>query len=329
MQFRSYADLARLLAASADRLHESFDIVVGIPRSGLVPASMIALLHNKPLADLDGFLSGQILGRGHTRAHVDWSTDPSDYRRVLVVDDSVNHGATIAEARTRLAGLDHAIEPTFLAAYAYERSTDLADVILEVCSKPRIFEWNMLHAWLPERACFDLDGVLCRDPTPEENDDGERYRHYVSSVVPLALPSRPIRRIVTSRLERYRPETEAWLAKHGIEYQHLHMLDLPSAEERRRQGAHASFKAQIYAADPDSVLFVESEAAQAASIARKSGKPVLDYGNKCMADPSQLTLAHQVQLARRLSTRVRQGVARRIRRRLGGAGGGLSGHRRR
>jgi uncharacterized HAD superfamily protein/hypoxanthine phosphoribosyltransferase len=317
LQFRSYADLATLLATTADRIHESFDIVVGIPRSGLVPASMIALLHNKPLADLDGFLSGQILGRGRTRAHVEWSSQPADYRRVLVVDDSINRGATMEAARERLAELDHGIEPTFLAVYAYERSTHLADTILEVCPKPRIFEWNMLHAWLPERACFDLDGVLCRDPTPEENDDGERYREYVSNVAPLALPSRPIRRIVTSRLERFRPETEAWLKKHGVEYGHLDMLDLPTAEERRRRGAHASFKARIYAADPDSMLFVESESAQAASIARRSGKPVLDYSRKCMADPFQFTFAYQVQAARRFSTRVRTGLMRRIRRQFG------------
>ncbi|MBW2497677.1 MAG: phosphoribosyltransferase, partial [Deltaproteobacteria bacterium] len=53
MHFRSYADLARLLVETSDRIRGSFDLVVGIPRSGMVPASMIALMHNKPVAELD------------------------------------------------------------------------------------------------------------------------------------------------------------------------------------------------------------------------------------------------------------------------------------
>ena len=41
---------------------------------------------------------------------------------------------------------DVAIEPTFLAIYGYERSAHLADTILEVCPKPRIFETSSLAA---------------------------------------------------------------------------------------------------------------------------------------------------------------------------------------
>lgn len=313
LQFRSYADLARAVAAGADRYAGSFDIVIGIPRSGMVPAAMIALLHDKPLADLGGFVEGRVLARGRTRASGVDPDDPAHYRRALVVDDSVNKGLSIAAARERLASAAPHLETSFLAVYAHGESAGLVDHCLEICPKPRIFEWNMLHAWLPGKACFDLDGVLCRDPLPEENDDGERYRSYLRTARPLAVPTRPIRRIVTSRLEKYRPETEAWLEAHGIAYEHLHLLDLPSAEERRRQGAHAAFKARVYAEDAGARLFVESEPDQAASIARRSGKPVLDYANKVLADPTRLTLAYQVQQARQLSRRVRKGLLRRVR----------------
>jgi uncharacterized HAD superfamily protein len=292
VHFRSYADLARLLVETSDRIRDSFDLVVGIPRSGMVPASMIALMHNKPVAELEGFLAGHVMGRGQTRALEGWSPIANDYRRILVVDDSVNSGGSMQRARARLAEAAPDVEATFLTAYAYERSLDHVDVALETCPKPRIFEWNMLHAWMVTRACFDIDGVLCRDPSAAENDDG----------------------IVTSRLEKYRPETEAWLAAHGIEYEHLHMLDLPSARDRRRLGGHASFKAAVYASDPEAVLFVESDPAQAAVIARKSGKPVLDYQNRMLARPDPLSLAYQSQLATTISRRVRAGLARRIRR---------------
>jgi hypothetical protein len=123
------------------------DFVVGMPRSGLVPASMIALLHNKPLADLDGFIPGRILGCGQTRDHADWSSSASDYRRVLAVDDSINQGAAMQE---RLAEVGHEIEPIFLVVYSSEKSSHLPALPLEVCTKPRIFEWNMLPACTSE-----------------------------------------------------------------------------------------------------------------------------------------------------------------------------------
>lgn len=50
------------------------------------------------------------------------------------------------------------------------------------------------------------------------------------------LPSHPIKALVTSRLEKYRPETEEWLRRHGVVYEQLIMLDLPSAAERRQAG---------------------------------------------------------------------------------------------
>jgi hypothetical protein len=62
------------------------------------------------------------------------------------------------------------------------------------------------------------------------------------------------------------------------------------------------------------VLFVESDPAQAAAIARKSGKPVLDYRNRVLAGPDAFSFAYQSQLAIRLSKRLRGGLARRIRR---------------
>lgn len=63
---------------------------------------------------------------------------------------------------------------------------------------------------------MDIDGVLCADPTPEENDDGEKYRHFLLNTPPLFIPKVTIGTLVTSRLEKYRPETEAWLQKNHV-----------------------------------------------------------------------------------------------------------------
>lgn len=120
------------------------------------------------------------------------------------------------------------------------------DLYLEILEQPRIFQWNFLQHGFLIHACFDIDGVLCDDPSPEQNDDGPRYRDFLLHA-PLKLkPQRPVKYLVTSRLEKYRPETEQWLAEHDIPYEQLIMMDVATAEERRRLGNHASFKAEQY-----------------------------------------------------------------------------------
>jgi uncharacterized HAD superfamily protein len=137
-----------------------------------------------------------------------------------------------------------------------------------------MFEWNLMHHPRLAEACLDIDGVLCVDPTMEQNDDGPRYLDFVSRAAPLVLPTIKVKHIVTSRLEKYRPQTEAWLRQHGVQYEQLHMLDLPTAEERRRLNMHFKFKARVYAGDPAATLFIESERGQAIEIARVANKAV-------------------------------------------------------
>jgi uncharacterized HAD superfamily protein len=151
---------------------------------------------------------------------------------------------------------------------------------MEIVELPRAFEWNLLHRKLLERCCVDLDGILCADPTQEQNDDADNYLAFLANAELNHSPSYTIGRIVTSRLEKYRTETEAWLEKHEIRYNKLDMLDLPDAETRRARGAHAPFKARVFALDSSMVLFIESNDAQAREIARLSGKPTIAFGSQ-------------------------------------------------
>ena len=122
---------------------------------------------------------------------------------------------------------------------------------------------------------MDIDGVLCPDPTPEENHDGEKYRHFLLNAPPLFIPKVTIGTLVTSRLEKYRPETEAWLQKNHVKYNKLVMLNLPDMAARQRANCHASFKAKEYGSSTDNMLFVESSMTQAVEINRLTKKPVL------------------------------------------------------
>lgn len=286
MRYRSFVDLSRTVQENLHRIPRDVDLVVGIPRSGLLPATMVALALNLPMADIEGFIAGRTLGTGHTRRRNSFDRSAREFRRILVVDDSVRTGNSIREARGKLSDLPNPDHLLFCAIYGDDMVHQDVDLILEAVPTPRIFQWNLAHHSIAETSCFDIDGVLCFDPTQDENDDGERYLAFLNDARPLMTTTRRLGHLVTSRLERYRPQTEAWLAAQGIEYGRLWMLDLPTAEARRRAGSHGRFKAEVYRS-LDAELFIESEERQAVEIARLSGKPVLSIESQSVIDPSR------------------------------------------
>jgi len=284
MEFRSVADLNHDIVASLHKLPKDIDVVVGIARSGMLPASIIALALNSPLAEMRSFSTGKLLGTGGTRKSPRSNMTFDDVRHALIVDDSIHTGTSLQEARALLAPLAGQMKFTFCAIYAADATTVGDELTLVHLPQPRVFEWNVMHHPILNRACVDIDGVLCLDPTPAENDDGQAYLNFLGEATARPIPTTRISELVTSRLEKYRPETEAWLKKHKIEYDKLVMLDLPSAEERRRLGAHASFKGQHYRKSTASI-FIESELRQAEEIANISGKPVLSIEGPVMCYP--------------------------------------------
>jgi hypothetical protein len=64
MNYRSFSDLQARVAEWAIALPDEVDLVVGVPRSGLLPATLLALHRHLPMADLDGFLAGRIYDGG-------------------------------------------------------------------------------------------------------------------------------------------------------------------------------------------------------------------------------------------------------------------------
>lgn len=288
MNYRSLSHLSQLSNAYAGKIPHDVDLVVGIPRSGMLVASIVALKQNLPLTDLYSFLRNDDLKKGSTRTYKHAGlVKPRDARKVLLVDDSIatakSMHAAVEQVRAAYQG-----EVVTLAAFAEKHNRHLVGMYLELVEQPRVFEWNIMHHSLMGHACLDIDGVLCVDPTVEQNDDGPNYRDFLSSTRPLFIPSIKVAHLVTSRLEKYRPETEAWLQRNGVQYGTLHMLDLPSAEERRRLNIHHKFKAEVYARHPQTRLFVESEDRQAIEIMKLSGKPVYCIETNEMYVPGQM-----------------------------------------
>lgn len=289
MNYRSYGDLSHDISAQLGRLQAgNFDLIVGIPRSGMVPAYMISAMLNLACTDLDTFIANGTPGKGMTRKLRSESTSLWEASRVLLVDDSLNSGASLKIALERIPAACRC-EITTCVIYANPAPVIGVDMYLKELEHPRMFQWNMFHHPALADSCLDIDGVLCLDPTAEQNDDGPIYREFLSNAPALHLPTYRVHSLVTNRLEKYRPETQAWLARHGVEYDHLIMLDLPSKEERLRQNRHASHKADYYR-QSGCRLFIESEVGQSTSITRLTGKPVYCVDSQQMMTPEWLTL---------------------------------------
>jgi uncharacterized HAD superfamily protein len=300
LRYRSVAQLNAAVVRWARTLDPEITLIIGVPRSGLLVASLLGLHTYRPVMDLSGFLAGASPWSGFR------VSGNQKHAKILIVDDSVNSGRELERVRSAVAAMPGSEEFTFVygAAYATRSSRGLVDTYAELIPHPRIFEWNMLHHELLSNACMDIDGVLCADPLPHENDDGERYRRFIRDTQVIYRPTTRVEALVTSRLEKYRPETEDWLETNKIEYGRLIMLDLPSAEERRRLQAHAKHKAQAYLSSGAQV-FIESSAVEGHEIYELTGRPVFITDTReflgAGADPG-----FQEPLFRRVSDWIRQ-----------------------
>lgn len=289
MNYRSVADLKSDTRRLGEQLPQDIDLVVGIPRSGLLAANLLCLYLDVPMTDVEGLCRGELFETGARHGE---SLEFAAVDTALVFDDSVYTGTQMTEVRERLADETFPFDVEYGAAYVTLESREYVDHWAEVVPVPRVFGWNVLHHAVLGNACVDIDGVLCRDPTPEENDDGDNYRQFLSEVEPNFQPADHIGWLVTCRLEKYREETEAWLDEHGIEYGELVMMDCPDMQTRRAAGDHAAYKARVYE-EVEASLFVESSPEQAREICGRAGMPVFCYETSEMLQPGTVDVARR------------------------------------
>ena len=268
MIYRSYADLSNLIRRNLDKIPHDVDLIVGIPRSGMLPANMIALYLNKRMSDIDSFMEGRLIASGER----DKSIVKSEIHKVLVVDDSVDSGNAINKARQKLEPLKGKYDFLFLAPIVTQYGSSMVDIWFEILDgNERIFEWNFFHHSFLNHACMDIDGVLNVDP--EVDDDGPVYTNYIEHATPLFIPTVLVDTLVTCRLEKYRPQTEKWLSEHNVKYNDLIMLDMPDKASRVAWNQHGEYKGKIYKKGKY-LMFVESSLWQAKIIADVAHKEV-------------------------------------------------------
>lgn len=281
MNYKSIYELNADILGWLTYIPKDIDIVIGIPRSGMLVANIIALYLNKPVADIDGFINGHVMGIGARNTFV----QKSSYKRALVVDDSVLTGRALNEARAKLTTACSDFTYIYAAPYIAQGGESAVDIYYQNLPIPRVFEWNLMHHSILPKACVDIDGILCRDPSAYENDDGPKYDKFLKTVSLKIRPSIEIGWLVTCRLEKYRDTTMRWLAKHSIPYKNLVMMDLPDKASRLRLGNHAQFKARIFK-ETNAELFIESSLEQATEIAHISEKPVICFDTSQLIVPN-------------------------------------------
>lgn len=159
MNYRSVSDLADLINRYASKIPHDVDLVVGIPRSGTLVASIISLKLNLPLTDLYSFHRNDELKKGNTRTYKHAElVNPWNARKILLVDDSIASGNSMLAAAEVVRSVYQGQVVT-MAAFAQKENTGVVDLYLETVEQPRLFEWNILHHNLMRHACLDIDGV--------------------------------------------------------------------------------------------------------------------------------------------------------------------------
>jgi uncharacterized HAD superfamily protein/hypoxanthine phosphoribosyltransferase len=267
-EYRSVEDLNQAIIKNLSVFPHDVDLIVGIPRSGMLPANLLALYLNKPYTDIDSFVEGRIYQAGARGKYI----NQENVHKVLVIDDYLVSGKAIVKAKEKLKHLSQQYDISYGVVYAGAANADMVHYCCEKVSYSLIFQWNIfLFPTLVSESCFDIDGVLCENPPVD--DDGPVYLDYITSAKPLYLPGGEINTIVTCRLEKYRKATEEWLEKWHICYKNLVMLDLPTKEAREQWGKYGAYKGEMYK-NSRCILFIESSLPEAVEINKVSGKPV-------------------------------------------------------
>ena len=161
--------------------------VVGIPRSGMIPASVLATWLHLPLYELSE-TGPRRLYHGWRGGHIQTPTDAP----FLVVDDTVYNGYAMRAARKRMVGRP----AVYASVFVRPAQTHRVDIDAEILPSPHLLQWNLLNSdmitgnvqnpHLRGGFALDMDGVICENNVVGDDDPG--YEAWLANTPPLWLP---------------------------------------------------------------------------------------------------------------------------------------------
>jgi hypoxanthine phosphoribosyltransferase len=282
--FLSYDQTERMIAALLDRaMRWKPDVVVGIVRGGLVPATMAASMLALPLA---------MAGFERASGRSGWIGGPTDAGRVLLVDDGCSTGRTMGAVRTMLL-LEGRECLTLSVVYDPEMTQFVPDLSHAMRALWR-FPWERGEATPAGRALratgagpsrgtelpfygLDLDGVFLPDVPDEVYQaniaEAVVRRHGLKpfGTLPYFSPDRAV--VITGRPEFDRERTQAWLARWGHS---LLPLECRPSDTPYTPDAVARYKAET-ATRWGCTHFIESDAEQALRVAAHAPHLVVSW----------------------------------------------------
>lgn len=260
------ADSTRLIPYLARRCQA----IVGIARSGMIPAAILATQLHLPLYSVH---AGRVTHAGHGIRLEPGNTHAP---RVAIVDDTAASGYAMRNTWPAVAAA-FGTKPLTVTVYTTPLAQPQLDYWAAELPGNHFLEWNLWNAGHFTQAATDFDGILCQEIDPRDDDDGPRYAAAIAAALPKYLPRRkPIPLIITSRLERWRNATDQWLRLHGIQYQKLSMGPWKSIDERNQDWPlRVSMRKAEQYSHSRCTLFLESDPQQAHHIANFTAKPVL------------------------------------------------------
>jgi adenine/guanine phosphoribosyltransferase-like PRPP-binding protein len=110
MNYKSISDISTCIRSNIHKIPQDVDLIVGIPRSGLLAGSVLALHLNIPIVDLVGFVENRKIKYGRTRSiRNPGLITPTDANHILIVDDSVWSGKSMATAVKMIEAANHGV----------------------------------------------------------------------------------------------------------------------------------------------------------------------------------------------------------------------------
>lgn len=279
MKYITIAELSNTIRDNIWKIPRDIDFIIGIPRSGMIAASIISSYLNVPLIDINAFIRGEKPAGGNRLRY--FTEKHKQTNKVLVIDDTVFAGTSMNKVRQQLKNIKNI---TFIYSCVYlegvgEKCIDLyLEDVRKYTDKDNpivLYEWNILqhNERIMEKCLYDIDGVLCVNPTDERKN--EEYIEYIKNAIPLFIPRTKIGGIITYRLIKNQAITEEWLKKYGVTYNEITMFPGYTWEERNKSGiSPEKYKGDFYKKHDKYKLFVESDDYQAKRINEISEKPV-------------------------------------------------------
>lgn len=270
MAYCDYNNLNNLIFKNLYRLPQDIDLIVCIPRSGMIIGTIISEYRNIPLCTIFEYLNDVDTEPGTNLSLAKQFNHTINYNHILLVDDTCSSGKTLINAKEKIKQKTEGAFITTFAPFAEGNGMKIVDIFLMENVWP-LFPYSILKM-SHNNSCFDIDGIFTEEVPAEIDDDGPKYIDFITNQRPLYVPQSPIFALVTGRLEKYRPQTEHWLKLHNISYNYLFMCPAENNAERLQMNP-AVHKASIYM-QTDCTCFIESSFYEAQIIKNISKRPV-------------------------------------------------------